>query len=103
MTDIVRPIRPRAARGPRKTQRTVAELGLTRLAYTVAEVAAMLGLPKATLYDTIQYGQLPVVRFGKTGDAIRIMARDLEAWIARQQEDAAWRGLWGEDTPREDE
>jgi excisionase family DNA binding protein len=102
MTDIVRPIRPRAARGPRKAPPDVAALvqpqplGLTRLAYSVDEVAAMLGLPKATLYHTIRSGHLPVVRFGTTGKSIRIMAADLAAWIARQQEDTALRQMWGE-------
>lgn len=104
MGELVLKIRPRAARGPRKPPPDVAELvepearyGLTRLAYSVDEVAAMFGLPRETVYHTIRRGHLPVVRFGTTGRAIRIMAADLAAWVQKQQEDAAMQHLWGGD------
>ena len=50
-----------------------------RIAYSVAEVCAMLGMSKGAVYNRIRDGRLPVMRFG--GRTL-IMASDLEAALA---------------------
>lgn len=46
---------------------------------TVAEAARRLSLGRATAYQMVQRGELPVVRIGR---AVRIPARALEEWVA---------------------
>jgi len=43
---------------------------------TVAEVAAMLGLPKSTVYDLARRGELPCARLGRT---LRFVRDEIEA------------------------
>ena len=43
---------------------------------TAAEVAAMLGLPKSTVYDLARRGELPCARLGRT---LRFVRDDVEA------------------------
>ena len=42
----------------------------------VAEVAALLGLPKSTVYDLARRGELPCARLGRT---LRFVRDDVEA------------------------
>jgi excisionase family DNA binding protein len=43
---------------------------------TVAEVAAMLAMPKSTVYDLARRGELPCARLGRT---MRFVRADIEA------------------------
>jgi excisionase family DNA binding protein len=43
---------------------------------TAAEVGAMLGLPKSTVYDLARRGELPCARLGRT---LRFVRDDVEA------------------------
>ena len=43
---------------------------------TVAEVSAMLGLPRSTVYDLARRGELPCARLGR---ALRFVRDDIEA------------------------
>ena len=43
---------------------------------TVAEVAALLGLPKSTVYDLARRGELPCARLGRT---LRFVRDEIEA------------------------
>lgn len=48
---------------------------------TVKEAAARLGLHEMTVRTKIRRGQIPAVRLGGPGSAVRIPARELDAWI----------------------
>jgi excisionase family DNA binding protein len=48
---------------------------------TVAEVAERLHCSKPTVRRCIRDGELPAVRLGGAGSAVRIPARALEAWL----------------------
>ena len=50
-----------------------------RIAYRVAELSTMLGIPKSTLHDIIRSGELPAARCGRI---VLVFATDLEQWIA---------------------
>lgn len=43
---------------------------------TAAEVAAMLALPKSTVYDLARRGELPCARLGRS---VRFLREDVEA------------------------
>ena len=55
------------------------ELVMDKVLLTVTEAAQRLSLGRATTYQLVQRGELPVVRIGR---AVRIPARALDAWIA---------------------
>lgn len=59
---------------------------LGRLAYSVTEVAQVLGLGKTTVYSLMDSGKLPFCRIGSRR---RIRSVDLEAMIAVQISEAA--------------
>jgi excisionase family DNA binding protein len=75
--------RPRAPR-PREPQQAAAPLPeraprrrITRDdVMTAAEVAAMLAMPKSTIYELARRGELPCARLGRT---IRFLRDDVEA------------------------
>lgn len=90
MTDIVIPTK---ARGKRAAKADPSAIGLERVAYTPREVAAMFGLSARTVYDMVQAGVLPAMRWGVAGRSIRILATDIAAWAERQRQDAADRLL----------
>ena len=48
---------------------------------TVAEVAARLRVSNMTVYRLVQSGNLPAVRVGRS---YRILAADVERWLAEQ-------------------
>jgi excisionase family DNA binding protein len=56
---------------------------------TVPEGARFLALGRSKLYELIAAGELPVVRIGR---AVRLPRAGLEAWVARQAEDATLGG-----------
>lgn len=43
---------------------------------TVADVSALLGIPKSTVYDLARRGELPCARLGKT---LRFVRDEIEA------------------------
>lgn len=47
----------------------------------IPEVAAELRLARSSVYQLIQTGELPIVRFGR---AVRVPRSALEAWIERR-------------------
>lgn len=49
-----------------------------RLTYTADEVAALLGISRAKVYDAIHAGQIPSVRFGRR---VVVPARALHALV----------------------
>jgi len=49
---------------------------------SIAEVALMLGVSPATVRRKIEAGDLPAVRLGGPGFAVRIPRAGLEAWLA---------------------
>jgi excisionase family DNA binding protein len=51
---------------------------LPRLTYSADEVAALLGISRAKVYDAIHGGQIPCVRFGRR---IVVPARALRALV----------------------
>ena len=48
---------------------------------TVAEVAMRLGVSAPTIRRRIRDGQLPAVRLGPPGSAVRVPRAGLEAWL----------------------
>lgn len=50
------------------------------------EVAAALGVGRATAYGLIASGTLPIVRIGR---AVRVPRAALEAWVRKQAQQAA--------------
>ena len=56
-----------------------------RLLYRPAEVAALLGLGRSTVFQMIAAGDLPTVRFGR---ALRVPADGLQALIRERTETA---------------
>jgi excisionase family DNA binding protein len=54
----------------------------SRLAYRVADVAAMLDVPIRTAYLLVERKDLPAIRVGR---AIRIPAEALRAWLTERQ------------------
>ena len=48
---------------------------------TVTQAARRLSLGRATTYQLVQRGELPVVRIGR---AVRVPVRALEAWVAQR-------------------
>jgi excisionase family DNA binding protein len=56
-----------------------------KLLLTVREAQDVLSLGRSKLYELIASGELPVVRIGR---AVRLPARALEAWVAKQQQQA---------------
>jgi excisionase family DNA binding protein len=51
-----------------------------------SDVAAALGVSRATAYELIASGKLPIVRIGR---AVRVPRLALEEWIRRQASRAA--------------
>ena len=47
------------------------------------EVAEATGLGRSTVYALIQSGDIPSVRVGAGGRAVRVPVDELRAWIAR--------------------
>ena len=54
---------------------------MTRLAYTVSEVAERLGIKPRTVYAWAEHGQLPTIRVGKR---VLVPAAALEQWLYDQ-------------------
>jgi excisionase family DNA binding protein len=52
-----------------------------RLAYRVAEAAAMVGISRSKMYELIAAGTMPTIRIGT---AVRVPADALRAWIQQQ-------------------
>jgi putative molybdopterin biosynthesis protein len=52
-----------------------------RRLYSFAEVADTLSLGRATIYDLVNRGELPVVRVGR---AVRVPASALDEWVLRK-------------------
>jgi excisionase family DNA binding protein len=52
-----------------------------RLAYRVAEAAAMVGISRSKMYELIAAGTMPTIRIGT---AVRVPADALRAWIEQQ-------------------
>lgn len=53
-----------------------------KLLLKAAEVADRLSIGRATAYEMMASGTLPIIRIGR---AVRVPARALEAWIDEQQ------------------
>lgn len=51
-----------------------------RMALTVEEAAALLGLSRSKAYDAVRQGQIPSVRFG---GSVRVPRRALEELLER--------------------
>lgn len=51
---------------------------ISREAYTVDEVARLLGVGRAAAYTAVRLGQLPAVRVGRL---VRIPRRAFERWL----------------------
>ena len=60
------------------------EQGEVRLAYTVPEVARMLGMPTSTVYTNVRRGVIPSRKIGRW---VRIPADWLERFIAGEEEE----------------
>ena len=54
---------------------------MNKLLLTVPEACAQLGLGRSKLYELLNAGTFPTVRIGR---AVRIPAKALEDWVARQ-------------------
>jgi excisionase family DNA binding protein len=65
---------------------SIAENGLGRLLYRVAEVCSAAALSRADVYRRINTGEIPHVRIGRS---IRVPATGLTQWIEQLQENAA--------------
>lgn len=57
-----------------------ARMTVDRVSYRAPEVAQMLGVSKASVYDWVESGLLPHVKVNRT---VLIRAEDLEAFLAR--------------------
>lgn len=55
--------------------------GFKQVAYSVKDVARLTGWPAGSVYDMVERGKIPVVRGGRTGRSVRILARDLETFL----------------------
>jgi excisionase family DNA binding protein len=51
---------------------------MEQILLTVTEAAKRLSLGRATAYQLVQRGELPVVRIGR---AVRVPARALDQWV----------------------
>ncbi len=47
------------------------------------EVAALLGISRAWVYELVRRGEIPYVKMGKR--AVRFPAEELEAWVAARK------------------
>jgi excisionase family DNA binding protein len=56
---------------------------------TVRETAEMLGVDEKTVRRRIAEGEIPAYRLGGKGEAIRVAADELEAWLESEPGDAA--------------
>lgn len=57
-----------------------------RLALTVPEVAARLGIGRTLCWSLVAAGEIPSLRLGR---AVRVPLRELERWMAANTEAAA--------------
>ena len=55
------------------------------LLLTVGQVAQVLNFSRSKVYEFINYGDLPVLRFGKS---VRVRVSALESWLNLQDEKA---------------
>jgi excisionase family DNA binding protein len=53
-----------------------------------AEVAELLGVSRAWLYEAARVGRIPSVRLGDERGPLRFLEEDLEVWLNRAR--AAW-------------
>ncbi len=61
---------------------------LERVLLRPMEAAAVLSVGRSTIYAMISSGELPVVRVGVAGRAVRVPVHALKEWIRRNTEQA---------------
>ena len=55
---------------------------------TVPQAHNETGIPVRSIYDAVARGELPAIRLGETGRAVRLLEDDVRAWIKTRRERA---------------